>query len=232
VSIIGGSKVAARKLLQNSWKRALRKVVGGDRIFSSSAYWEERYLSGGTSGNGSYGELATFKASVINAFVRDNGIGTVVEFGCGDGNQAGLLEIPRYVGYDVSHAAVALCAQKNTDPGKTFLHLDAYQGEVFDLALSLDVIYHLVEESVFDAYMRRLFNSASRFVCVYSTNHDCGNSSPRHMRHRAFSQWMERHAPEWRLFAHIPNKYPHWSTAEFYFYAKGEAFSSWQWDSA
>jgi hypothetical protein len=40
----------------------------------------------------------------------------------------------------------------------------------FDLELSLDVIYHLVEDEVFDAYMRSLFAHAGRFVVIYSSN--------------------------------------------------------------
>jgi hypothetical protein len=38
--------------------------------------------------------------------------------------------------------------------------------------LSLDVIYHLVETEMFDLHMIHLFQSASRFVIIYSTNFD------------------------------------------------------------
>ncbi len=53
----------------------------------SQDYWVKRYAKGGNSGPGSYSELAKFKASVLNAFVREHGIQSVIEFGCGDGNQ-------------------------------------------------------------------------------------------------------------------------------------------------
>jgi hypothetical protein len=33
-----------------------------------------------------------------------------------------------------------------------------------ELGLSLEVIFHLVEDDVFDVYMRHLFASATRFV--------------------------------------------------------------------
>lgn len=33
---------------------------------SSKEYWEQRYAGGGTSGAGSYGKLAEFKAEIIN----------------------------------------------------------------------------------------------------------------------------------------------------------------------
>ena len=32
--------------------------------FNSKKYWEDRYLKGGNSGNGSYGVLAQFRADV------------------------------------------------------------------------------------------------------------------------------------------------------------------------
>ena len=77
--------------------------------FSSAAYWEQRYRSGGHSGAGSYGRLAGFKATVLNRLVRDNGISTAMEFGCGDGNQLALLEVADYVGLDVAPAAIDAC---------------------------------------------------------------------------------------------------------------------------
>ena len=38
----------------------------------------------------------------------------------------------------------------------------------FDLSLSLDVIYHLVEDRVFDLHMKTLFYS-SKYVIIFST---------------------------------------------------------------
>lgn len=51
----------------------------------SAAYWEKRYERGGTSGPGSCGRLAQFKAEVVNRFVAEHDVQSVVEFGCGDG---------------------------------------------------------------------------------------------------------------------------------------------------
>ena len=41
-----------------------------------------------------------------------------------------------------------------------------------DLTLSLDVIYHLVEDDVFVSAMRALFDKAARFVVIYASNQD------------------------------------------------------------
>src|SRR5262245_1129130 len=79
---------------------------------TSSQYWEERYARGGTSGAGSYGRLAQFKADVINGHVRAHNVARVVELGCGDGNQLSLAQYPSYLGLDVSSTAVQACKAK------------------------------------------------------------------------------------------------------------------------
>ena len=47
----------------------------------SVSYWEARYREGGTSGPGSYGRLAEFKAVTLNEFVRSRDIRSVLEPG-------------------------------------------------------------------------------------------------------------------------------------------------------
>jgi hypothetical protein len=60
----------------------------------SARYWERNYAGGGTSGAGSYDALALGKAVFLNEFVRAHEIGSVIEFGCGDGNQLSLADYP------------------------------------------------------------------------------------------------------------------------------------------
>ena len=68
----------------------LRKIFDRKKFYSSK-YWENRYKAGGNSGSGSYSNLAIFKAEIINSFVKDNKIESVIEFGCGDGQQLNSL---------------------------------------------------------------------------------------------------------------------------------------------
>ena len=136
--------------------RSLRRPVP----FRSAAYWEDRYASGGNSGAGSYGAVAAFKARVLNDLVAKHNVRTVIEFGCGDGHQLSLAEYPAYIGYDVSETVVKRCrglfAEDDTkqflhyDP-KTFPGVDA--GDQADLTLSLEVIFHLVEDAVFKRHL-------------------------------------------------------------------------------
>jgi glycosyltransferase involved in cell wall biosynthesis len=179
--------------------------------FKSSAYWENRYAARGNSGAGSYGRLAEFKAEVLNAFVKEHGIERVMEFGSGDGNQLSFFRFKQYTGFDVSRTALELTRKKFAgDAGKTFLHVDEYSGQTAELALSLDVIYHLVEDEVFDAYMRRLFAAAEKYVVIYASNEEpeARATLVPHVRHRKFTAWVAEHQKNWECIRHIPNRYP------------------------
>jgi SAM-dependent methyltransferase len=196
--------------------------------FSSSDYWDKRYRAGGHSGAGSCGHLAAFKAGVINSFVADNAIGDVLDLGCGDGHLLSLLQVPGYTGVDVSLAALACCISRF--PQHRFLTFAALEASIrADLALSIDVVFHLVEDAVFARYMHALFEHAKRFVLVYSSNIDSNWSSP-HVRHRRFTDYVADCRPEWRLIAHVPNRYPYdpeqpdaTSFSDFFVYGRHDA---------
>lgn len=210
----------ARSPLIERWRRRLA-------FHGSADYWDQRYRAGGTSGAGSYGRLAAFKAEVLNDFVRARGIRSVIEFGCGDGAQLALAEYPAYVGIDVSPAAVTLCTERFAqDPTKHFYLASAVPPGPFDLVLSLDVIYHLVENATFDAYMRGLFDQATDHVVIYASDRDAAGPSP-HVRHRAFTPWVARNRPDWRHAETVPNRYPfdaadpdETSFADFHFFER------------
>jgi SAM-dependent methyltransferase len=195
---------------------------------SSESYWENRYESGGNSGDGSYNQLAEFKAKILNTFVSENGITSVIEYGCGDGNQLGLAQYPKYIGFDVSPKAISICSKSYSNDGtKRFKLMETYGGEIAELTLSLDVIYHLIEDSVFVDYMNRLFDSSENFVVIYSSDTDKNpEDAAAHVMHRHFSKWVTENKTEWKLIRHIPNKYPfsgdtkRGSCADFFIYSK------------
>lgn len=195
----------------------------------SASFWENVYREGGTSGPGSYGRLAEFKAEILNEFVRTRDIRTVIEFGCGDGSQLRLAMYPEYVGVDVATGSVYGCtARFAQDSTKRFYLADTLPKDLgpLDLALSLDVIYHLVEDSVFDAYMRRLFSVPERYVVIYSSNYDALTPAS-HVRHRKFTAWIAKNARDWQQEGFVPNRFPfdpkdpeETSHADFYFFAR------------
>jgi FkbM family methyltransferase len=177
-------------------------------IFDSARYWRDRYRSGGNSGAGSYGRLANFKAEIVNAFVREHDVASVIEFGCGDGAQLTLADYPTYLGFDVADESVDLCRSKfANDSTKQFRSAATWNYERGDLAMSLDVIFHLIEDEVFHEYMRRLFFSANRYVIVYSSNHESEHPAA-HVRHRRFTDWVEVYQADFKLIRHIANRWP------------------------
>lgn len=204
--------------------RRVASLVAARRFSDSTTYWTDRYRAGGTSGAGSYGELADMKARFVNDFVHEHGIGSVIEFGCGDGNQLRYADYPSYTGVDISADAIARCSRIFADdPTKEFLLTSQDDGRSADLALSLDVVYHLTEDDVFEDYMRRLFGSAERYVIVYSSNKD--EPQRGHVRHRRFTDWVDDACPDWSLVEHRPNPFPlvdheHGSFADFYVFAR------------
>lgn len=205
---------------------------------TSGDYWEQRYRQAGNSGAGSYGRLAEFKAEVLNEFVARHSIGSVVEFGSGDGNQLTLAKYDNatYLGLDVAQTAIDLCQKRFAgDALKSFRLYDAAkiaakpESVGADLSMSLDVIYHLVEDAVFESYLRNLFACARRFVIIYSSDKDSAASHV-HVRHRNFTAWVAKHIPEWSLIQVIPNRYPlevgaedETSFADFYIFARSNS---------
>lgn len=182
------------------------------RFETSKSYWEDRYVSGGTSGAGSYGRLAEFKSRVLNEIVTERRVQSVVEFGCGDGAQLSLAKYPTYLGVDVSPAAVDACKAKFAhDTTKSFVTLDAFRAShrMNDLALSLDVVYHLIEDPIFEDHMADLFQAASKFVAIYSSDSAHIPAPAPHVRHRNFTAWIEKNRPEWQLTKVYRNPYPY-----------------------
>jgi hypothetical protein len=209
-------------------RRLRRLAQGSPERFGSADYWEQRYASGGDSGAGSYNRLARFKADFLNRFVADNQVRSLIEFGCGDGAQLALADYPAYLGVDVSPTILERTrARFASDPAKRFVLADQLgEDERADATLSLDVIYHLIEDAVFDRYMATLFDRADRFVIIYSNDEE-GAWEGAHVRNRAFTPWVAANRPDFELMAVEKNPYPedpadpeNTSIADFYVYRR------------
>ena len=194
---------------------------------NSPTYWETRYQVGGNSGAGSYGRLAEFKAELINKFVADRNISSVIEFGCGDGNQLKIASYPKYLGVDILETVIQKCIDIfKADATKAFILRESYTGQIAELTLSLDVIYHLIEDEIFHGYMQALFDASNKYVIIYASNKN-EIAVAKHVHHRKFTDWVTEYKKDFFLLDHIPNRYPfnendqiNTSFAEFYIYEK------------
>jgi len=195
--------------------------------FNEVDYWESRYKSGGNSGSGSYGLLAQYKANIINNFIIENNIKSVIDYGVGDGNQLSLLNLDgvKYVGLDVSKTIIEKCKSKFPENMQFYL-ADQYNGKS-ELAISCDVLYHLIDYTRFIDYIDRLFNMTTNYVIIYARdeNIDCSI----HNKFREFLTYILDKYKEWRLVDMLQNPYPATeirsnssttSASNFYFFSK------------
>lgn len=160
--------------------------------FSTIEYWENRYYQGNSSGEGSYGDKALYKADIINKIIKENSINSLIEFGCGDGNNLGLYEISKYIGFDVSKTAIELCInQYKNDQNKSFLYYHPFLfksgGLKSELTISIEVLFHLVEEKLYKKYLNDLFESSSKYVVIFASNIEKIDSEAKHMVYRKFT---------------------------------------------
>jgi len=190
------------------------------------AYWERRYASGGNSGSGSSGLLAAYKAEIVNQFVKKQGIQSVLELGCGDGQQLQLAQYPQYTGLDVSPSSIETCKRVfSSDATKKFDLYDPFQFNPLEyqsnMSLSMEVIFHLTEENTYQLYLKHLFSCAQQWVVIFASNTDdnTGGIFP-HFKPR---QFLPDIPPGWELHQHLPNPHFDISISEFFIFEKRNA---------
>jgi cyclopropane fatty-acyl-phospholipid synthase-like methyltransferase len=203
-------------LLKIEFIKNIKRNQQKKRFKGSAEYWEDRYKAEGNSGSGSYDHLANFKAQVLNDFVAKNKVNTVLEFGCGDGNQLTIAKYPNYIGLDVSPTAIQMCHKRfKDDKTKSFLiynslaFFDNHQIVKADLTMSLDVLYHLVEIEIFEKYIIDLFNASQKYVIIYASDYN-QEEEPihQHENRRGFTAFVAKQFPNFKLVEVIKNKYP------------------------
>lgn len=167
-------------------------------------YWNRRYRKGGTSGAGSQGEEVEAKARHINEFIVKEGITSVVDWGCGDGELLRRLNLEgvTYTGVDLSAETIARVVPRY--PRLNFVRMDTREGPSIsigaELSLSIDTIFHLPDDVAYRRYLAYLFGSATRYVLIHSPNRD-EDKHGHHLRYRRFTQdirfapWSIQDAP-------------------------------------
>ena len=220
--------------LQHENKRlnALLQVNEAKAIhLHSDEFWDSIYSQKRNSGTGSSGYLAQFKADIVNQFLKTNNVKTVIELGCGDGNQLSLINYEDYTGVDVSPYIIEKLKEKFADDKSKHFYCsltdrDKYINKKYDVSISMDVIFHLLEENTFENYMEDLFSLSNRYVIIYSSNHEEYTRWPEY-RHRNFMGYIQQYISGWELEKLIPNKYPYvigreeeTSASDFYIFKK------------
>jgi SAM-dependent methyltransferase len=158
---------------------------------TSKDYWQKRYASGRNSGAGSYGQNAIYKSKIINQIINKYNITSAIEFGCGDGNNALLYNIEKYTGLDVSSKAIELCNARHIRDDeinkKQFYTMDHWNPrESAELTMSIEVLFHLTEDDIYEAYLNELCGYSNKYVLIFSSNETNPNTAS-HVKHRKFT---------------------------------------------
>jgi len=136
----------------------LRKVLG------------KRYARGGNSGGGSFGTNAEYKANVVNKIIQLEKVESVLEFGCGDGNQLTLFNFDYYTGLDISQTAISRCESMYTNHSKKkFLRIipgQDLQINKHDAVISLEVLMHITNENDFKWTLDQIFKFSAGIVII------------------------------------------------------------------
>jgi len=117
-------------------------------------FWNQRYRTDLSSGEGSRGHLLKFKVDFINDFVEKNKVCSVLDFGHGDLFVARQLKVDDYAGIDIFTAPLG------SNLKLLNCRFDEYQGQVADLVICLDVLYHILEEE--QDYMKKSLDNMIR----------------------------------------------------------------------
>lgn len=183
--------------------------------------WELRYRNGGNSGAGSYGSIADHKAEVINNLINEKNIKTITDCGCGDGNQISLIHgYDEYHGFDISPYIIDVCRKMFINKPNMHFYNSMDELPKADLILSLDVIYHIVDDNDFENYIKFLFNNSLRFVLLFTSNHT-RNDNPDasdYINHRIVTDYIEKNVSKFKLTQIITNNLE--TSADFYLYER------------
>lgn len=193
--------------------------------FNEKKYWENRYKERAESGQGrvsgqdSYGYYAEWKGKILNDFIEEHNIKSILDFGCGDGNQIKLLKKIKYKGIDISKNAIRICKKRFIDDHtKSFSVYNplTYNPLSAELGISLNVILHITTDKIFKKYIQDIFNSSNKYVIIYSSNFN-RKEKKNYIINRKFTNYIEKNITGWELIQTIktPGK-----NKEFYIYKK------------
>ena len=157
--------------------------------FNSRDYWEKRYLAGGSSGLGSVGEHYAFKRDYLLRIIERYAIKSIVDYGCGDGFQIEPVilkerqgqtapRVQAYYGLDVSPTTIDNCRKHYARFARfRFDVLADFKPASFDLSVSMDVLYHIIDYDEYVQYLNLIF-SHSPLTAIYANLEDSIPRSP------------------------------------------------------
>lgn len=187
---------------------------------TSREYWEERYKAEGNSGDGSYGSNGQFKIDVLNTYFDKIQPLGVLDFGVGDFTYFSVFTGRnfKFFGLDISPTKVVQLKHTFGENAEFSFATTIYDFDdaLYDHAISLDVIFHLVEDSTYTNYINHITRLPIESIVIYSSNFN-DNKWELHVRHRRFVPDILSRGFE--LIEYIPNP-THSTDSDFYFFKR------------
>jgi SAM-dependent methyltransferase len=162
LAAIDGRIRDANAALSDVWREA----------FPNATFWQWRYLTNPElgSGVGSRGKPLADKRALLTALLDVLRPASVLDVGCGDGEATRGLELPGYVGLDLSPEAVRRARAGRPDGDYRVGTLADHPVQA-DLTICLDVLIHQADRAGYDDLAGRLLQSADRALVVSGYEH-------------------------------------------------------------
>jgi hypothetical protein len=130
-------------------------------------YWEERYASGGTSGQGSIGASREWKWKVINSFFPK--INHVIDVGCGDLSFWEGRDCEDYLGIDISETVIKENREKRPEwsfiISKAETHVEGLKSEC---VFCFEILFHIMSDEVFTAILENLCRYSTKYIIIHT----------------------------------------------------------------
>ena len=190
--------------------------------FNLKKYWNDRYRdrkryrAGDGSGIGSEGVELKVKGDFVNILIAGQKIKSIVDYGCGAGNFTGqLVGFEKYLGYDISDACISICVNKYRGVhGIEFTSaIENVKPEQYQLAISMDVLFHQVSETDFYRSLAELFRH--EWVLIYTIDRQLQGMMA-HMKIRVIDDIVKTLYKDYELLQKIPAE----NNKSFYLYKK------------
>jgi len=177
---------ASGYLLPSSFPGAQRRIeLFNERLresrcrrFNNRLFWDFRYAHDPElgSGLGSRGAVLAYKRELVRSFVNQLKPNSIVDIGCGDCEVSAELPDELYTGIDVSSVVVE--RNRVRFPRRRFMCGDFLDIDLapVDFVLCFDVLIHVSDADLYEAFVRRLVTEAGRcgLVSGYEENPNTG----------------------------------------------------------
>jgi hypothetical protein len=131
-------------------------------------YWQARYRAGGTSGEGSIGQLREWKWQVIEHYAGN--IDDVIDVGCGDLSFWENRSCEKYTGIDISGYIIEKNRIARLDWNFIQANSAEYQPIHAKVVFCFDHLFHIIDEETFVGILNNLARYSDEWIFVYTWN--------------------------------------------------------------